>query len=347
MPKTKGKVDFTFADKVDLLDAVTSLHTYLAHNLTGGTNTTSLSPLIAHLAPLILDTSSQVRSELLKLLDDLVPQVVSKAALKPHLSMLLLYIQSAMTHIQNDIRSDSTKFIAWALDVGEIDVIRESWSKVLSSYAGLLGWSSDGRDKTRVQLSRAGGIASNIKVTSRHLNTLYTFISLGISDIQKDTQKRRPPIYSYETTQYLPFYHLLTENYLLPGHSAPFAHLNLFGQAPGEQLSSLDVTSRRQVFGKYLDPVLRYLHDLAAENVNADISLHRNPVAMDLCISIIRILSIIKRAFFDVEDQEPRKEWEKEWNRCLKKLSGTMDGVAAGEGTRKLLYEWEAAGLGE
>src|SRR5271156_2155557 len=139
MPRIKGKVHFPGGAKIDLLDAVTSLHTYLAQNLTRGTNTTSLSPLIAHLAPLILDTSSQVRSELLKLLHDLVPQVVSKDALKPHLSMLVLYIQSAMTHIQSDIRTDSTKFLAWALDIGEIDVIRESWSKVLSSYAGLLG----------------------------------------------------------------------------------------------------------------------------------------------------------------------------------------------------------------
>ena len=168
-----------------------SLRNHLSQNLSGSSNSTSLSPLIIHLAPLILDTSSSVRSALLELLIDLSPQIVPKEALQAHLPMLLLYIQSAMTHIQSDIRSDSTKFLGWTLDIDGSVVVRECWTKMLTSYAGLLGWTVSGREKSRIQLARGSSFIGNVNVTSRHVATLYAFLSAGISEASSHTRQSR------------------------------------------------------------------------------------------------------------------------------------------------------------
>lgn len=331
-----------------MLDAVVSLHNHLAQNLTGSTNSTSLAPLMTHIAPLILDASSFVRSALLELLGDLSPRVVPREALEAHLSMLLLYIQSAMTHIQSDIRSDSTKFLSWTLDIGGTTVVRGSWTKLLESYAGLLGWTVGGLEKSRIQLARGSSVIGNVTVTARHVATLFAFLSTGITETSSNTRQSCPKTINYAITKSLSLQHPLIAYYILPAHSAPFAHLNLFSSGQSDrQLSSHDVPSRQTHFESCLGPFLVYLHDIAAELVPSDPWRQPNQTVVDdLRITIVKILGLIKQVYIDVEtDDLVKRPWEKEWKRCISKTATLVDARTRSEGSRRLVREWEMANI--
>jgi hypothetical protein len=289
-----------------------------------------------------------VRSALLELFEHLSPGVVPKEALQAHVPMLLLYIQSAMTHIQSDIRSQSTKFLGWLLDIGGTEIVKASWTKVLATYAGLLGW-TDGREKARIQLDRGSSMVGNVMVTNRHVSILYSLLSRGISEISA-SKPSRPKLLNYNTTRLTTLQHPRIECYLLPTHSAPFAHLNLFSSSTTDpQVSSHDITSRRiQFSSNYLKPLLIYLHDLSAELVPSDLSRQPNQdVVDDLRISIVRILGLVKEAHVDVEsDEQQTKAWEKDWRRCISKVSSLIEARSRSEGSRRLAREWEMTGIG-
>lgn len=321
-----------------------SLRNHLSQNLAGPSNATFLSPLITHLAPLILDTASAVRSSLLDLLGDLSPAIVPREALQAHLAMLLLYIQSAMTHIQSDIRSDSSKFLAWALDIGGPEVVRGSWVKVLASYSGLLGWSVGGQEKSRIQLARGSSMVGNINVTARHVSTLFTLLSMGLSQVSSGDRPSRPKTLNYTSTKTVTLQHPLIQCYLLPTHSAPFAHLNLFRSGQTDpQLSSHDVPSRRTQFEPYISPVLVYLHDLAAELVPSGLSRQPNhQITDDLRITVIRILGLLKQVYLEIEEGTKRP-WHKDWKKCIKKLASLIEERSQHEGSRRVVREWELA----
>jgi len=258
--------------------------------------------------------------------------------------MLLLYIQSAMTHIQSDIRSQSTKFLAWILDIGGTEVVKTSWTKVLATYAVLLGWTADGREKASIQLDRGSSMIGNVMVTNRHVSILYSLLSLGVSEVPV-SKRSRPKLLNYNATKLTPLQHPRIECYLLPTHSAPFAHLNLFSSTTNEsRVSSYDITSRRiQFSSNYLKPLLIYLHDLSAELVPSDLSRQPNQdVVDDLRIAIVRILGLVKQAHVDVEsDEQQSKAWEKDWRRCISKVSSLIEARSCSEGSRRLAREWE------
>jgi hypothetical protein len=346
MPRIREKVHAILCRQL-IVDAVTSLHNHLAQNLAGPSNSTSLAPLITHLSPLILDSSSSVRLALLDLLADLAPQTVPTEALQAHISMLLLYIQSAMTHIQADIRSDSTKFLSWILDVAALEVVRTAWAKVLSSYAGMLGWSVGSGEKSRIQLARGTSVVGNLTVTARHINTLYSLLTHGLSEAPTDTKQTRPKIFNYLSTKSGSLQHPLIQSYLLPTHSAPYAYLNLFGAGLGDnQSSSHDVPSRRAQFEQYVGPLLQYLHDLSAELVPTDLSRQPNQTTLDdLRVSIIKLLVLVKDVYLTKE--ETRQSWQKEWKRCLKKVSNIVEARIRSEGSRRIVREWELGNFAE
>jgi Rix1 complex component involved in 60S ribosome maturation len=301
-----------------------------------------------HLAPLILDSSATVRVALLELFSDLSPQVVSKEALQAHFTMLLLYIQSAMTHIQSDIRSDSTKFLAWALEIGGPEVVRSSWTKILASYAGLLGWNVDGQERARIQLARGSSLVGNPTVTSRHVCTLYTLLSNGISEPSTLTRQHRPKTWKYPDFKSTSLNHPQIFSYLLPSYSAPFVHLNLFTYGQTEsQVSSHDVPSRRTQLHSYIDPLLVYLHNLTAELGPSDLSRSTTQTIIDdLRISIIRILALLNHVYISVDsDDIPNRSWDKSWKRAILKMSNLIECRKETEGSRRLVREWELANI--
>lgn len=242
-----------------------------------------------------------------------------------------------MTHIQSDIRSDSTKFLTWTLDVGGPEIVRGSWTKVLSSYAGLLGWTLGSGEKTKIQLARGTSIVGNVNVTARHVATLYTLLHTGLSETPADTRRSRPKTMNYISVKSMSLQHPLIQCYLLPTHSAPFGHLNLFSSTQTDsQTSSHDIQSRRTQFEQYVRPLLQYLHDLSAELVPSNMSRQPNQTTVDdLRVTIVKLLSLMKEAYH--EDEEVKRPWHKEWKQCLNKMSSMVEGRTRSEGSRRLV----------
>jgi hypothetical protein len=273
-----------------------------------------------------------------------------KEALYPHISMLLLYIQSAMTHIQSDIRSNSTKFLTWILGIGHDEVIRAAWGKVLDSFAGLLGWTVSGAEKSQIQLSRGSSLVGNVTVTERHISALSEFLFAGLSETSSQAKNTRGKTIEYKVCSSMVFQHPLVECYLLPSHSAPFAHLNLFSSTSSqpETQSSHDVISRRTHFEAHnLAPLLGYLHDLAAELVPSDLSRQAQQGAIDnLRVLVIRILGLVKHVYIDEDiEEEWKRGWEKDWKRCVEKVGKLVDARTRSEGSRRIVREWENLGI--
>ena len=255
--------------------------------------------------------------------------------------MLLLYIQSAMTHIQADIRSDSTKYLAWLLDTAAPEVVRESWTKALISYSGLLGWTVDGAEKSKIQLARGTSVVGNVNVTSRHVNTLYALLHAGLSETPTETRQSRPKTLSYSSVNSVYLQHPLIQCYLLPTHSAPYAYLNLFNAGQTDnQTSSHDVPSRRAQFEQFVGPLLQYLHDLSGELVPTDMSRQANQSTVDdLRVAIVKLLSLINQVY--PADEEIKRPWQKAWKRCISKVSTIVEARTRSEGSRRLVREWE------
>jgi hypothetical protein len=252
-----------------------------------------------------------------------------------------------MTHIQSDIRSDSTKFLTWILGVGNT----EAWGKILASFTGLLGWSIAGQEKSRIQLSRGSeSVVGNVNVTGRHVTALWEFLFAGISGTSSHAKNARTKTIDYTKCKSIQLQHPLIECYLLPSHSAPFAHFNLFSSPSSEPetQSSHDISSRRTQFEQqYLGPLLAYLHDLGAELIPADLSRQPNQTAMDdLRVSVIRILSLVKHVYIDNDmEQDGKRGWENDWKRCIGKLRKLVEARTQSEGSRRVVREWENLGI--
>ncbi len=71
----------------------------------------------------------------------------------------------------------------------------------------------------------------------------------------------------------------------------------------------------------------------------------------ELRVAIVRILGLVKVLYREEGDEmgEPGKGgkvfWEKEWRRCVWKVRSLIEGRSRGEGSRKVIREWDLAGL--
>lgn len=97
----------------------------------------------------------------------------------------------------------------------------------------------------------------NVTVTNQHVSTLYSLLSLSISEMLV-SKPSRPRILSYNTTQTEILQHPQITCYLHPSHSTLFAHLNLFTSSSADpEVSPRDVHSRRiQWSSNYLKPFI-------------------------------------------------------------------------------------------
>jgi pre-rRNA-processing protein IPI1 len=82
-----------------------------------------------------------------------------------------------MSHIEPDIRGDSTRFFKWVLAVGGEEVMaRGGWSKGLTALVGVLGFLGDAESS-----SKSGGLL-------KHLEVLSQFLEKGLSSDESDRQ---------------------------------------------------------------------------------------------------------------------------------------------------------------
>ncbi|KAK9470626.1 Rix1 complex component [Dipodascopsis tothii] len=183
------------------------------------------SSVVLATAPLILDEARSVRSGALALL-----AAVPEAALALHANTLALYVHSAMTHINAEIRADSTKALTFLLSREALprEIVRRQWHKTLQCFGTLLGWRLGATEPT-YKLAAAPGL-ERVPNAAGHLTAFLRFLELGLVD------QAAPDA---DLAAWPEWVHADADKHVLPvGNSNPFARLALF--APGDKDDAQD-----------------------------------------------------------------------------------------------------------
>ncbi|RGB26384.1 hypothetical protein C1646_721339 [Rhizophagus diaphanus] len=97
----------------------------------------SLSLVVNSLLRLLIDDNKFVRTTLLSFFTEFFISM-EKSELRPFLPILIIYTCSAITHIYEDIRADSIKFMELWLNIAPDIIVDGFWQRVVPNYIGLL-----------------------------------------------------------------------------------------------------------------------------------------------------------------------------------------------------------------
>lgn len=146
-----------------------------------------------------------------------------------------------MTHLSNDIRSDTLNVLEWLLEVAGDETVScpGGWLKTLNSFSSMLGWNpsigSAVTSKGWTSASKATlGTKKGPEAQARQIQVLAKFLQTGF--------RPEAPV-PYSLTAYW------DNLYRLPPTPNPFAYLNLFG-TPRDEDSEMypDRVSRQRIF---------------------------------------------------------------------------------------------------
>lgn len=169
-----------------------------------------MSTIVTALTPLMLDTSQLVRTHLLALLKILPCEQVAM-----YIPKILLFVNSATTHITEDIRADSTKFLEWAIGVDREGAFGGGgWGNSLRGIAGCLGWTGGG-------VKAVVPKGKETKIVLQHLGTLKAVLEAGLASCGNEEQDGKG-------VRGLGLLHGSSEAYMIPNKSNVYAYLNLF-----------------------------------------------------------------------------------------------------------------------
>lgn len=178
-----------------------------------------MSTIVNALTLLMLDTSQLVRTHLLALL-----KLLPREQIAMYIPKILLFINSATTHITEDIRADSTKFLEWAISVDREGAFGGGgWSNSLRSIAGCLGWTGGG-------VKAVVPKGKETKIVLQHLGTLKVVLEAGLAggDNEEDGMRMRN----------LGLLHGSSATYMIPNKSNVYAYLNFFSAPPSNKSGS-------------------------------------------------------------------------------------------------------------
>lgn len=202
----------------------------------------SLSAICHALGPLILDTERDVRQQVLKFI-----KAMPESSLSAHAALILLYIQSAMTHITPGIRSDSTAFLDALSTNCPQEVARLGFAKTINLFFSLLGWPLEGHAQAGVVTAALafGKMADKVKLA--HLQSLQRLLELGLAS---------PPVVDEV------LFHSDTVHFMIPQVSEPYARLG-YGTTPENVTEDRD--SRELVVAKVKLPLAKGLATVLKE----------------------------------------------------------------------------------
>lgn len=176
--------------------------------------------ILTAIVPLILDQSQSVRLALQELMVAIAEKQPNIMEL--HARTIVLFIHSAMTHINHAIRTDSCKFLNILIKFGPDSLVRSSWIKTLKCYFTVLGWTlTDSKQAISFAITTTSA-SSNVnhngnKSTKIAIESLVKFIKAGaFNNIDEGDEN------------IILFGHSLTSKYLVPTTPQPYAHLKLF-----------------------------------------------------------------------------------------------------------------------
>ncbi|KAL4870486.1 hypothetical protein BDV12DRAFT_195424 [Aspergillus spectabilis] len=219
-----------------------------------------VSSILPPLLPLILDSNTSVRGNLLKLF-----KVLPENDIQDHVGQLLPYVRAGMTHLAADVRGSAVEVLSWLVSVAgeEVVMCAGGWVKTMNCFLSVLGWHGQGDSKwtstnpTPTSKATFGKAGSKGKPQVRVLAVLAEFLAAGLSDpsqIQHQSGDTDMDSTDGETGS---FPILQTRAQMIPLTAAPYLYLNLFG-APRDEEGEMYETreDRWRVFeGRFLAAV--------------------------------------------------------------------------------------------
>ncbi|KAI9163283.1 Pre-rRNA-processing protein IPI1 [Paramyrothecium foliicola] len=174
--------------------------------------------VLAKLLPLISDSSTPVRSQLLKLMRELPEEEVSHCV-----EQTIMFVRAGMTHLSADISNDSLAVIEWLLEVAEDEIVAcpGGWVKTLSTFCAMMGWPLSTTKSGWSSAPRPGLRAKDANTQARQIAALSRFLRAGLKaeSVEDDD----------EDDEYL------ESVYRMPRTSNTFEYLNLTGARRDEE----------------------------------------------------------------------------------------------------------------
>ncbi|KAI5969665.1 IPI1 [Candida margitis] len=151
-------------------------------------NPSSYKQIISSITPLMLDESKQVRLEVLNLLKECGKR--QPGLLDLHKRTIILFIISAMTHIQPNIRNTSTKFLDVMIEYADI---KSYFVKILKNFFILMSWPLQNDSKSKsISITSGSSVllgTNTKKARIDHLSALAKFLDATLFEQDNTTGK--------------------------------------------------------------------------------------------------------------------------------------------------------------
>ncbi|KAK5061372.1 hypothetical protein LTR84_007914 [Exophiala bonariae] len=224
-------------------DALGYLTSYVTSTPEGATFPTTANSLLTSLCPLILDGSTGVRTQLLKLF-----QVLPAEEVRDHVTKILPYMRAGMTHLSKDIRLSAVEFLSYLIKAAGDELVCSpgGWNQTLECFTTVLGWRSSDSSKWSANKASFGG---DIKSTARIMAVLAEFLRAGlVSNTESDSNINAIAID-------FPFWQ--TKSLAMPSKSNAYSYLNLFGsQTEVDNQMLEDQEDRLEIFSRDFEAVI-------------------------------------------------------------------------------------------
>lgn len=198
-------------------------------------NPVGTAAVLAKLLPLISDTYTPVRSQLLKLL-----QTLPAAGVAPGVDNAAMFVRAGMTHLSNDISNDALSVMDWLLLAAGDQLVScpGGWVKTLNTFCAIMGWipTTVKGGWTAGSAGRTSLKAKDALNRARQMTTLTNFLRTGFKE---------ESILPWSPLQYW------DNLYTTPRGTNPFDYVNLSGARRDEDGEMyVDSESRKQIFHK-------------------------------------------------------------------------------------------------
>lgn len=212
-----------------------------------------VSVILPSLLPLILDGTTSVRTQLLKLL-----RTLPSGDVEDHVAQLLPYVRAGMTHLAADIRSSAVEILSWMVEAaGESTVsCAGGWIKTLNCFLSVLGWHTEESSQWSSSRASFGKSGSQGKPMVKTLGALAMFLDAGIGKPSIGGVDSEMSGDDDESADW-PFPLCQTAQHMISDSSTPFAYLNLFGKPRDEEGEMYETREDRyRVFSARFQPAI-------------------------------------------------------------------------------------------
>lgn len=189
--------------------------------------------LIEKAMPLMLDPSTGVRSNIVKMIEALP---VSEMA--DQVSKMLPYVRAAMTHLSQEIRTTALDVLRTLLECAGKDLVScaGGWTKTLECCATLLNWKH--LASTETWTTSKTSFRSDTKLIVRIMQVTQQLLSVGLLDEGANVEV-------HVSAACFPCWHFW--HHTVPTKSDAYATLGLFGRSSDDDSRILDDREERLI----------------------------------------------------------------------------------------------------